>query len=77
MWDWPGDVRRMRFAGPSDEALPHQIFEPNGQYWGHKYTRVLVQVSYLRLDTRPWSSRRLKSALTPTISGRTSAGNVG
>ena len=45
VWDWPGDVRRMRFAGPSDEALPHQIFEPNGQYWGHKYTRVLVQVS--------------------------------
>lgn len=45
IWDWPGDVRRMKFAGPNGETLQHQLIEPNGQYWGHKYVRVLVQAS--------------------------------
>ena len=43
VWDWPGDVRRLRFQDASGAIVQHQVLEQEKHpYWGHKYLRVLV-----------------------------------
>lgn len=51
VWDWDGDPKRMIVKDAAGAALEHQILgaEPRGffkagEYWGHRYFRVLVPV---------------------------------
>jgi alpha-mannosidase len=51
IWDWPGDSERLLVKDAEGNALSHQIL-PNemspffgASYWGHRYLRVLVEVT--------------------------------
>jgi len=51
VWDWDGDEKRIVFKDCDGNVVPHQIIENkkvhfyDSRYWGHKCTRVLLDVS--------------------------------
>ena len=46
VWDWPGDMERMRFIAPDGSTARHQILgEEPLHYWQHEYRRILVEAT--------------------------------
>ena len=44
VWDWVGDMRRMKFSDTAGNPLRHQIVDNDLQwYWDHRFFRVLVE----------------------------------
>lgn len=50
-WDWQGDRERIQVVDAAGADVPHQVI-PNelhpyfgAEYWGHQYTRVLIDVT--------------------------------
>lgn len=45
IWDWDGDIQRIRFNDEHGNKLEHQLLD-NGfnKYWGHSFIRILVRV---------------------------------
>ncbi len=46
LWDWPGDVRRMRCRNEDGDIVKHQLLDHGRHdYWGHSYIRVLIMAT--------------------------------
>lgn len=51
IWDWPGDISRMRVEDSNKNALPFQVINSGrtrnatSTYWGHAYITLLVDVT--------------------------------
>lgn len=46
VWDWPGDMRRVKISDSDGNPLEFQLIDHRQQeYWSHKYFRVLVNVN--------------------------------
>ncbi len=46
IWDWTGDLSRLRFRNSRGEDVVHQLVDHEFQnYWDHKYVRVLVETA--------------------------------
>jgi len=46
VWDWDGDLNRLTFQDAAGQAARHQLLGSGwDNYWGHNFTRVLVEVS--------------------------------
>ena len=46
VWDWTGDLARLRFRNSRREDVPHQLVDHEFRnYWDHKYFRVLVETA--------------------------------
>ena len=44
VWDWVGDLRRIRFTDTRGNVLRHQLVDKSLQwYWDHRYIRILVE----------------------------------
>ena len=44
VWDWVGDLRRIRFRDPQGNTLRHQLVDNDLQlFWDHQFIRVLVE----------------------------------
>ena len=44
VWDWVGDMRRIRFTDTKGNTLRHQLVDNRLQwYWDHRYIRILVE----------------------------------
>ena len=44
VWDWVGDMRRIRFTDTQGNVLRHQLVDQSLQwYWDHRYIRILVE----------------------------------
>ena len=44
VWDWVGDMRRIRFTDTKGNVLRHQLVDNRLQwYWDHRYIRILVE----------------------------------
>ena len=44
VWDWVGDIRRIRFTDPSGHELRYQLIDQKMQwYWDHRFMRLLVE----------------------------------
>jgi len=44
VWDWVGDMRRIRFTDTKGNTLRHQLVDDRLQwYWDHRYIRILVE----------------------------------
>ena len=46
VWDWTGDLARLRVLDETGNTLPHQLVDTAYRhYWDHKYVRVLVETT--------------------------------
>ena len=46
VWDWLGNLRRVRVTGADGAPLEFQLLDHGQQeYWSHKFFRVLVYVT--------------------------------
>lgn len=46
VWDWLGDMRRVKISDAEGNPLEFQLIDHNQQeYWSHKYFRMLVKVA--------------------------------
>lgn len=46
VWDWPGDMRRIKMFDSEENPLQFQLIDHRPQeYWSHKYFRMLVNVA--------------------------------
>ena len=44
VWDWVGDLRRIRFTDHKGNVLRHQLVDGKAQwYWDHRFLRILVE----------------------------------
>lgn len=44
VWDWVGDIRRIRFTDSTGKELQFQLIDRKMQwYWDHRYMRILVE----------------------------------
>ena len=44
LWDWVGDLRRLKVTDAAGNLLRHQLVDSEQQwYWDHKYMRLLVE----------------------------------
>ena len=44
VWDWVGDLRRVRFTDAHGNVLRHQLVDGQSQwFWDHRFLRVLVE----------------------------------
>ena len=53
LWDWPGDLRRIRIRDEAGEPVAHQLLDQQlVRYWDHMYVRLLVEVEVEGLGYR-------------------------
>ena len=46
VWEWMGDISRIEIQDKDSKVLPHQMIDTELQkYWGHRFIRLLCQVS--------------------------------
>ncbi len=45
VWDWPGEISRMRVKSASGKDTRIQLSERGNHYWGHKYQKILIDAS--------------------------------
>jgi len=46
IWDWEGDLQRLVIRDERGQLVPHQIMDQGwNDYWGHRYLRLLAQVT--------------------------------
>lgn len=44
LWDWHGDIDRLRVKDSDGEEIRHQLMEDGyNTYWGHKYLKILIK----------------------------------
>ena len=52
VWDWPGEIERIRIKDLEGNIIDHQItsgkaqqLHPAGAFWGHKYVKMIITVT--------------------------------
>ncbi|MCL2300360.1 MAG: glycosyl hydrolase-related protein [Firmicutes bacterium] len=67
VWDWDGDMHKLRITDENGQTLEHELLDSKPQgYWGHKYFRAQI---VCKLPPFGWRTVLLEesAAFTPTV----------